>query len=307
MTPPATIALVRSPIAPMLAEPRVSATQHSQALFGRSLLVVARDGAGDWLRVRTLHDGYEGWTHAGYLEVLDVPSLPDDPEVFGAWDARRWDEVAPSAPADPEALRAAFGGETSRTSLGCTVRAGARTLALPVGAVVHPAQAIVAGDAVALDAQPARFPWDGEAIVATARALFEGTSYQWGGVTPWGADCSGLVQAVFQLHGADLPRDAWQQARLGAAVAASMPADADDARPVVDVDVLLAAVRPADLLFFSDRADARPTHVGLAVGGGRMAHLALGRGGWAVDDLADVGDPYVARLRRDCLGARRLG
>ena len=44
------------------------------------------------------------------------------------------------------------------------------------------------------------------------RRSFAGTPYQWGGVTPWGADCSGLVQTVFWLHGVTLPRDAWQQA-----------------------------------------------------------------------------------------------
>jgi hypothetical protein len=46
--------------------------------------------------------------------------------------------------------------------------------------------------------------------------------------------------------------------------------------------------------------------VGLALGGARMAHLALGRGGWAVDDLRDADDPYVAGLRRSFLGARRV-
>ena len=44
-------------------------------------------------------------------------------------------------------------------------------------------------------------------------------SYQWGGVTPWGADCSGMVQTVFGMHGVPLPRDARQQAELGTALA----------------------------------------------------------------------------------------
>jgi cell wall-associated NlpC family hydrolase len=133
------------------------------------------------------------------------------------------------------------------------------------------------------------FPRDAEAILRTASRWFEGTSYQWGGVTPWGADCSGLVQTVFGLHGVVLPRDAWMQATAG-----------EDAGR--DLDALI----PADLLFFSDREDRRISHVGMAVGGGRMAHLALGRGGWAVETLSDVGDPYVKRLRERFVGARRV-
>src|SRR5215467_5482498 len=81
-----------------------------------------------------------------------------------------------------------------------------------------------------------RFAPMSSAIGRTAVDLFIGTSYQWGGVTPWGADCSGLVQSVFALHGVPLPRDAWQQAEMGV--------DAGQ-----DVGDLLLG----DLLFFTDR------------------------------------------------------
>src|ERR671938_541848 len=53
----------------------------------------------------------------------------------------------------------------------------------------------------------ARFPRVREAIARSAAELFEGTPYQWGGITPWGAECSGLVQSTFGLHGVALPRD----------------------------------------------------------------------------------------------------
>lgn len=150
-------------------------------------------------------------------------------------------------------------------------------------------EAVLAGEAVPAGERAERFPPDGEAVVRTAARHFESTSYQWGGVTPWGADCSGLVQRVYALHGVVLPRDAWQQ------MAATREAGADLARHAA-----------GDLLFFSDRADRRVTHVGLAVGDGTMCHLAVGRGGWAVDDLADADDPYTARLRAQFVGARRV-
>jgi cell wall-associated NlpC family hydrolase len=90
------------------------------------------------------------------------------------------------------------------------------------------------------------------------------------------------------VHGVPLPRDARDQAERGHAVEGG-----------------LQALRPGDLAFFSERADGRITHVGIALGGGRMGHVALGRGGFAVDELASE-EAYVAALRERFRVARRL-
>lgn len=264
-------ALVRTPVAPLHAEPRVSSPQTSQSLFGRAVVRLAR--AGEWWRVRTTPDGYEGWMHGGHLTMLDVPEL-----------AGALAEAPPGAPPDMMIAVSGLG-----VSLGCVVRAGGRTLRLPLGAWVAHGGELLSGEALPLDELPERFPPGGGAVVRTAARYFESTSYQWGGLTPWGADCSGMVQAVYALHGVALPRDAWQQALAGR-----------------DAGADLAAHAPGDLLVFSDRDDRRVTHVGLAAGAGTMCHLALGRGGWAVDDLTDGGDAYAARLRARFVGARRV-
>jgi cell wall-associated NlpC family hydrolase len=94
---------------------------------------------------------------------------------------------------------------------------------------------------------------------------------------------------VFSLHGLQLPRDAWQQAELGT----------DAGRDVGELQA-------GDLLFFSDRSDKRVTHVGIALGDRRMVHLALGRGGYAIERLANRADPFVTKLRDSFLFARRM-
>jgi cell wall-associated NlpC family hydrolase len=165
---------------------------------------------------------------------------------------------------------------------------GARR-SLPLRAVLSPEENVRHGETIETNKLAERFPLDPLAITRTAQDFFSGTSYLWGGVTPWGADCSGLVQSVFALHGKQLPRDAWQQAELGV--------DAGD-----DVGELEAA----DLLFFSERGDKRITHVGIALGERRMVHLALGRGGYSVERLNDRADAYVERLRERFLFARRV-
>ncbi|MEO8333891.1 MAG: SH3 domain-containing C40 family peptidase [bacterium] len=247
---------VCTPVAQLFAEPRVASAQISQLLAGRVAHVLeTRD---DWYRVRG-PDAYEGWIHRGY-----VTTAPDD-------SARR--SVA-----------------TARISLGCvtTSSSGSRR-AMPLGAYLTPDERVRSGEVIDGTDQATAFPAEGGAITRSAQSYFEGTSYFWGGVTPWGADCSGLVQSVYWLHGIQLQRDAWQQATQGVA-GAGTPLHA------------LAG----DLLFFSDRLDRHVTHVAISLGGGGLVHLALGRGGYAIERLDDTRDPYVRKLLERFVMSRRI-
>ena len=251
-------AVVCSPVAPMHGEPRVATQMISQQLAGHYVEVL--DEEGDWLRARGA-DRYEGWMHKGFLARADRA-------VSGA--ARALDR--------------------DRVSLGCVARTIAGVArALPLGALLSPEEVVESGEAMEAASVAARFPREPASVARTALERFMGASYLWGGVTPWGADCSGLVQTSFALHGVQLPRDAWQQAEQGR--------DAGG-----DVGELVAG----DVLFFTDREDHRITHVGISLGNRRMVHLALGRGGYAVELLSDRRDPYVQRLRERFVCARRL-
>jgi hypothetical protein len=241
----------------MMAEPTAASMQVSQLLAGHAVDVLVRDGA--WLKVAGF-DSYAGWVHAGYLGGT----------------ARGGNGTPPC------------GWQVSRLlSLGCTARtpAGAH-LRLPLGAHLPRSSLLETGEALPLAARRTAFPATADAILGSAERFFAGTPYVWGGITPWGADCSGFVQSVYALHGTRVPRDAWQQATAG------QPVDPDD-------------VRPGDLLFFATPGTARITHVAIAAGGNAAVHLSVSRGGFAVDRLSR-GDQVSRSLAACYKFARRV-
>ena len=248
MTTSAPLLRIRVSVAPLLGEPRIASALTSEVPAGH--VVQAIEPRGDWWEV-TCEDGYRGWMHAGYVEPASGAER-DWPVTTGA------------------RVRRADGHERE----------------LPFGARVAPDTLVLAGTVYDADERAAQFPAERAAIARSAERWFTGAPYRWGGVTPWGTDCSGFVQAILRLHGLHLPRDAWQQAEVGA------PVDPE-------------SVRAADLLFFSDRDDRRVTHVAMALGDGRFVHSALGRGGVRVERWHDDA-AYVARLRAQCTGARVL-
>lgn len=275
-------------IAPLLVAPAVSSAQVSQLLRGHSADAIANDDV--WLRLRGA-DGYEGWCHRGYL--TSEPAFHGMPaRDTGVGDAGT---VAIGA-----ATGSATGGATAtpvasawnserRMSLGCVVRArSGEEFPLPLGALLDVDDTVALGIAMNSRARARYFEADADLLVRRAVELFRGAPYQWGGLTPWGADCSGFVQTIFALHGTQLPRDAWMQGERGR----SVPNE-------------LSELEPGDLLFFSDRDDGRPTHVALSLGGPSVAHCSLANGGFGIDAL-DSDNAVSRRLCDSFRFARRL-
>jgi len=109
-------------------------------------------------------------------------------------------------------------------------------------------------------------------LVETAES-FIGIPYQWGGASPSdGFDCSGLVMAVYQLNGFNLPRSSREQFACG-------------------VPVDRTALQKGDLVFFSSVKGKGVSHVGMYTGDGAFIH-APGRGKAIGKDSLDA--PYFA-------------
>lgn len=269
----ATGAVVKTPLAPVRAEPSVRAERVSEELLGAVLAV--RDSHDDWALVRG-EDDYEGWVHSGGLILCDAAQAE-------AW----WDASGgrPGLALDLE-LSDEEGRPLVRLPWGARVAIKGDRVHLPDDRFGR----VSAGDwSLWEDPAGERFPRDGAAVAATARG-WAGVPYIWGGRTRWGADCSGMVQMLYRTHGIMLPRDSYQQAEVGPAVE---PGDGLD------------AVEPGDLLFFRARSSERIVHVALSLGGSRIIHAAEPNGFVKEDDLRG-GSELQRSLAGRIMAVRRL-
>jgi hypothetical protein len=255
-------AIGRAAVAPVLAAPSVRAEQVTQLVQGETASILERSG--EWRRISTHVDGYHGWVHSGY--ILEV-----DEQAAESWRSRAlgWSE-------------------------GAVVRVDEANIALPLRArVLLEAGAIVFPDRRRgrLSGGSIRPINDVRAEACTiaperwAREHFGGSPYQWGGVTPWGVDCSGLVQTTFAARGVSLPRDSAQQAGCGE----SIP---------------LEAIRPGDLLFFKGESSNGITHVAFAADEDTLVHSTLSCGGTLSESW--LPGTRAASLRERLVAVRRV-
>lgn len=109
----------------------------------------------------------------------------------------------------------------------------------------------------------------GNAVVKEAEKYL-GVPYVWGGTTPAGFDCSGLVQYVYKSLGIDISRVTYTQVNEG-------------------VEVSKDELQPGDLVFFAKNGDVH--HVGIYAGNDMMIH-APHTG--AVVEYQSLNDAYYA-------------
>jgi cell wall-associated NlpC family hydrolase len=151
----------------------------------------------------------------------------------------------------------------------------------PAAAAAAPAPAPSGSAADMLDpsaaAQAAQLD-QGQHVVHIA-AKYLGTPYVWGGASPGGFDCSGLVQYCFGKIGVHLERTTWDQVKEGRAVE-------------------WGHFQPGDLIFSNfEGPGAGATHVVIYAGHGQVI-AAPHTGGHVEYESVDVFKPYFMGARR---------
>ncbi|MBK9196639.1 MAG: C40 family peptidase [Flavobacteriales bacterium] len=200
-------------IVPVRKESNDRSEMITQWLFGETAEVLVRGEK--WSLLRFDHDGYEGWVDNKQIAECATPNFDPDLRVI---------DQSTIVDLGERQVYLPYGAVLPFYEDGTILWQGHR---MPVQAVTNHRPDLERVDLLELYLHP-----------------FLGASYLWGGRTPWGVDCSGLVQMIFILMGIYLPRDAGQQADEGEAVD------------------LLDLSEPGDLAFF-ENAEGGIVHVGI--------------------------------------------
>ena len=223
--------------------PRPDAPLDTQLLYGETLVVFEDDDGWGWAQAD--RDGYVGYVAMSALDRGAAPAthrvIVKRAHIYPAPDMKQ--PAIGTLPLDGrvkvEGIRGAF--------------------------VEIKGRGFVVASHVAPLAEGFRDP------VAVAEGLL-GTPYLWGGRSPLGVDCSGLIQLAFSMAGLSLPRDTDMQVTLGSAVS---------------TDASLAGLRRGDLVFW-------PGHVGVMIDGATLLHANAHHMLVAAEPLAIARDRIAA-------------
>jgi hypothetical protein len=270
-----TKAIVNIPVCTMFSKPIVDDPEINEdlqdpivdeALYGM-VVEVLDTPAPSWYQIRT-HYGYEGFVPGNYILTGDSRAA--------AWDKLPKQVVLHRGHCDVRTAPSVHGWPMLSLTRGCIVS--------PIGLPENGWQRVflVNGktgyiQASILDTYHTTPAYEDEdqlrkALVDTA-LLYRDTHYRWGGKSPRGIDCSGLVSMAYLLNGIIIYRDA--QIKEGF--------------PIHEID--RKDMKPGDLLFF-------PGHVAMYMGEERYCHSTgrAGDDGFAINSLDPAAPDYRADL-----------
>lgn len=220
-------------IVPCRAEASDKSEMVTQLIFGDLFKVL--DSEGNWMKIKILSDGYIAWADCQQLKELsekEYNSLIKSKLFFSE------DLINPVlSVADKQFFPVVIGSRFYASQ-------GKK-------------KSFMAGDAEYKPEGKLRSAIQKvsrEKIVEDA-FLYLNSPYMWGGKSPFGIDCSGLVQMVYSLSGVFLPRDAHQQAKVGNSLS------------------FIEEAEEGDLAFF-DNKEGKIIHVGIMLKGHRIIHAS---------------------------------
>lgn len=215
---------------PVRTQPSEAAEMDTQLLFGD--IVWGADTSGNWLRIKNLDDGMEGWV----TKYMLTPMQEEEILAIRTWAYAHTHDCCLGLPDGsllplPRGARVPVLGQDESLTGKIFMIGGQKWQIYTPGF-----QAVLPFDLIGL----------------TARK-FLNTPYLWGGRGGFGLDCSGLVQTLYRMHGRQLSRNTSTQIQEGVAVP-------------------FAQARLGDLAFFSKAGENKVSHVGMMLGADEMIH-----------------------------------
>lgn len=232
--------LIRVPIAALMAEPCGTAECVSEALYGEQLEIIERQK--EWIFVRLRRDDYKGFiqttqtsclhpvtTERHYRIIQRSTLLFSEPNIKST--------VSHRVPFGCELqLKESIDDSFSKTACGYYVWTDH---CLPVD-------------------QP--YPSN---VLTLASSHFLGAPYRWGGRSPEGIDCSGLIQALAHSQGISIPRDSGDQ------------------ESYIKTHVPLNSIATLDLVYW-------PGHTGILISPNQLLHATAFTLDCRIEALDDV-------------------
>jgi cell wall-associated NlpC family hydrolase len=179
------------PVAPLRADPSHKSEMVSQLLLGESGLVL--EETKDHVKVRCMHDDYEGWCQRSQLFILEeAPTQLNQSMYIGDWTAK-----------------ITINGKPAHAPMGAPLPAEKKA-EIKIGPYHIQYENVTAWDASKTKFNPK--------MLSEKAFQVLNTSYLWGGRSVFGIDCSGYTQLIFRLFNYKLLRDAYLQATQGEAI-----------------------------------------------------------------------------------------